>query len=536
MEKKLSLLYPEGYHNYEQDKLTDFGFVESLGIESMIQLKTQNYLGFPNLKLNAFFTKNTDVLKYRIDIVEDIIENDGLLQTLLKAIPYIQNIYDMRKVLNSDSTIESNLLCIRTLEMYIEVMEFLEEGLKNGRFQSEGMKSLKAIVMERVESQEFSQLKTELRKLHTNISHIKSITVGINMDGTLCVKEAGVVSINTQEYREGNLIDKLIHKKNKEDKFLCMTSLVPTQKVLDAKEQTVLSGAMHYALNTIFSKSIRSWEPVVQRYFSNQTDFLIHILEDIRFLTSAVKFILDMKEKGLPMCKPVIKEIGEKACTLKDAYNPMVALKVQQEPIVTNDFEFDEKGMFYIITGPNHGGKSVFAYSIGMIQALFQLGLFVPAVSAEISPVSNIFTHFPASDENNYGKGRLESECDRLSKTLSQITEDSLMIMDEAFASTSGTEAGYIASEVITGLGVIGCRGLFVTHIHDLPLKVEEFNHHPENKGKIDNLAAQMENREDGRRSYKLKRIMPDGLSYAKDIAKKYGLELEKIIENVKAE
>jgi len=49
------------------------------------------------------------------------------------------------------------------------------------------------------------------------------------------------------------------------------------------------------------------------------------------------------------------------------------------------------------------------AYSEGMAQALFQLGLFVPAESAVMSPVAYIYTHFPSSDENNYGKGRLES-------------------------------------------------------------------------------------------------------------------------------
>lgn len=93
-----------------------------------------------------------------------------------------------------------------------------------------------------------------------------------------------------------------------------------------------------------------------------------------------------------------------------------------------------------------------------------------------MSPVTGIFTHFPVSDENNYGKGRLESECARLSEILSQLSETDMLLMDESFSSTSGLEAGYIASEVLTGIGVIGCCGLFVTHIHDLPMKVSEYN------------------------------------------------------------
>ncbi len=256
----------------------------------------------------------------------------------------------------------------------------------------------------------------------------------------------------------------------------------------------------------------------------------VAMLEDIRFLTGGVAFILQMQELGFSMCRPKIASVEEKVCELTDVYNPMLALRGVENTIVSNSFCLDENGRFYLITGPNHGGKSIFAYSIGMSQALFQLGLFVPAKSAYMSPVTGIYTHFPVSDENNYGKGRLESECARLGAIMKKLTETDMLLMDESFSSTSGLEAGYIAAEVLTGIGVIGCCGLFVTHIHDLPLKVGEFNSHPDNKGKIDNLVAQMEDRENGVRSYRVLRTTPDGLSYARDIAKRYGLDLEDIL------
>ena len=107
-----------------------------------------------------------------------------------------------------------------------------------------------------------------------------------------------------------------------------------------------------------------------------------------------------------------------------------------------------------------------------------------------------------------------------------------MLLMDESFSSTSGLEAGYIASEVLTGIGVIGCGGIFVTHIHDLPQQIEQYNSYPGNTGKIDNLVALMENKESGTRSYKVSRTTPDGLSYAKDIASRYGLDLEGILKS----
>ena len=231
------------------------------------------------------------------------------------------------------------------------------------------------------------------------------------------------------------------------------------------------------------------------------------------------------------MCCPKIATVEEKKCELKQVYNPILARREIEKTIVSNSFTYDENGRFYLVTGPNHGGKSIFAYSVGMTQALFQLGLFVPAKEAYLSPVTGIFTHFPSSDENNYGKGRLESECARLGDIMKQLDHTDMLLMDESFSSTSGLEAGYIASEVLTGIGVIGCGGIFVTHIHDLPQQVDKYNAHPQNKGKIDNLVAMMEDKENGVRSYKISRTTPDGLSYAKDIASRYGLNLEGIIK-----
>ncbi|MDD6208772.1 MAG: hypothetical protein PUB10_09670 [Clostridiales bacterium] len=523
------LLYPDEEKMANPGYLDHFTFIGQLEIDQMVRMRKDQFRGNSHLDLKQFFTCDPEIIEYRLAVMEDIDQNPQLLEVLEKLIPQIQNIADMRRVLNTDGTVESSLFSIHIIEMYLEIMDFLKEKLLPLELHSKGFQTFQEIVAEKTGEEEYQNLKKETACLQKDISHIKSITVGINLNANFQAEEAGLVSVNTERFRQGNLMDKLLHPK-KNGAFVCMTSLVPVQKTMDQNDQTSLNISIQTALSSIFQKAIKSWEPVIHRFYMGNTDFLLGILDDLRFLTSAASFMQEMKEKGLPMCRPQIASMEEKCCTLKETYNPMVALRVKDSPIVFNDFEFDENGRFYIITGPNHGGKSVFLYNIGMVQALFQLGMFVPAKSAVISPVTDIFTHFPASDENNYGKGRLESECERLGEVLEHISENSLILMDEAFSSTSGTEAGYIASEVITALGVIGCRGLFVTHIHDLPMKVSEFNSHPDNHGKIDNLAAQMLSRENGTRSYKIVRMTPDGLSYAKDIAEKYGLRLDAII------
>ncbi|WP_294901433.1 MutS-related protein [uncultured Eubacterium sp.] len=530
-------LYPPEYDPAQEVRMKTFDFIQALQIDDMVVLQNDRYRGYSDLTLEKFFSTDPKVLQYRQAIVEDLVEHPALYDAFCQSVSEIQNVTDLRKVLSSDFSVDSALSAVRYLEMYEELVDLFSDAFAKleqdaaSDIQSEGMKRFRALVYEVSHSEEYQNLKREMAATGKNFGYLKSVTIGINLDDNLRPKEAGIISVNEKEFSAGSIIDKLMkHRLN--DRQVMMTPLYPLQKGLHGEEQKALNYTIGSALQTIFEKPLRSFEPLIQNYYKANTAMFAALLDDIRFLTAGVKFILDMRERGFEMCRPQICPVEEKVCELKQVYNPMLAMRGVEKTVVSNEFVLDEKGRFYLVTGPNHGGKSIFAYSVGMAQALCQLGLFVPAHQAKMSPVTGIFTHFPVSDENNYGKGRLESECARLSEILSQLSETDMLLMDESFSSTSGLEAGYIASEVLTGIGVIGCCGLFVTHIHDLPMKVAEYNAYPGNRGKIDNLVAQMEDVEGGVRSYRISRTTPDGLSYARDIAARYGLNLQEICRN----
>lgn len=528
MASNISLLYPPGYDRNGEVTLKDFKFIHALQIDEMIVLIKESYRGFADLKLENFFTAEPEVLRYRLAVVKDLVENDALYQMFCKAVSVIHNISDIRRALTSEFTIDSALGSVRYLEMYQEIVNLFADSLKECTVCSDGMKAFREEILDIAESEEYKNLNEELSKMEMNFGFLKSVTIGVNLDENLRPKEAGILSVNQTVFRPGTVMDRLLKKKTEGDRLL--SSLHPLTRGLRGDELSALNRSLNGALHTIFARSLRDFEPVVQKYYNMNTAVFIELLDEIRFLTAGVGFIRSMQEKGFSMCCPEVAEVEEKRCNLEQVYNPVLARKSIEHTIVSNSFTFDEKGRFYLVTGPNHGGKSIFAYSVGMAQALFQLGMFVPAKSAHMSPVTGIFTHFPSSDEDNYGKGRLESECARLGEIMKNLSETDMLLMDESFSSTSGLEAGYIASEVLTGIGIIGCGGIFVTHIHDLPQQVNTYNSHPDNKGRIDNLVALMENKESGIRSYKISRTTPDGLSYAKDIANQYGLDLEGIL------
>ena len=79
---------------------------------------------------------------------------------------------------------------------------------------------------------------------------------------------------------------------------------------------------------------------------------------------------------------------------------------------------------------------------------------------------------------------------------------------------------------------MVRCRGIFSTHLHELASMIPEINDKCASNGgaRVDTLVAGME---EGKRSFKITRAKPDGKSYAKDIAEKYGISLENILQKI---
>ena len=104
-----------------------------------------------------------------------------------------------------------------------------------------------------------------------------------------------------------------------------------------------------------------------------------------------------------------------------------------------------------------------------------------------------------------------------------------MILLDESLSSTGAYEASYIAAEILSGFAVRRCRGIFSTHLHELAAGIPEINARSAEHGgvQIDTLVAGIE---EGRRSFKIYRAKPDGKSYARDIADKYGLSFDSLM------
>lgn len=174
MQTNFHLLYPPNYDRTREKTMKDFGFIDSLNIDSMVILIKESYRGFADLKLDNFFSTDEHVLEYRLGVVNDLVDNPQLYETFCKAVSMIYNINDMRRAMNTEFTIDSSLRSVRYLELYLEIVNLFAENLQQSTLQSEGMKNFKQEIDRIAQSSEFQTLNTELSKMETNFGYLKS--------------------------------------------------------------------------------------------------------------------------------------------------------------------------------------------------------------------------------------------------------------------------------------------------------------------------------------------------------------------------
>lgn len=528
-ERFISLLYPSEesrVRHLEKKALPNISeaVCYELGLEEIFNLK--------NGSLSDFFTSDPEVICYRQEALADMAEHPEVRETLSKVHPILDDIGELRRLdrLNT-STADSYLYSITEVELYVSCIDTLSEGFLpiRSRLHSRAFGALADMAIELSSSEYYKELNRKLEALSSRVHEVKSITVGVNLDRELRPTSAGVISVNSEQFKSGKVLDKILRFSFKNDAFTCIAELSPFGKGQSENRQDALIGAFNSAIEDVFRSSVRGWRNIVGDYVLENTDFLLKLLPEIEFISRSSDLVRKLSSKsGCAMCIPEIRPREEKAFIAKGLYNPRVALAIEEE-IVTNDFEFDDNARIYVLTGPNRGGKSVITVAVGAAQAMFQLGLPVPASEAVLSPVNAIYTHFPEGADDTIDKGRLGEECARLREIFDDIDSDGMILLDESLSSTGAYEASFIASEILSGFAVLGCRGIFSTHLHELAASVPEINSRSAERGGvlIDTLVAGIE---EGRRSFKIYRAKPDGRSYAKDIADKYGLSFEKLI------
>ncbi|WP_237392485.1 DNA mismatch repair protein MutS [Aurantiacibacter rhizosphaerae] len=168
-------------------------------------------------------------------------------------------------------------------------------------------------------------------------------------------------------------------------------------------------------------------------------------------------------------CRPRVSE--EPMLAIEAGRHPVVeaALAANGERFVANDCSLSEKDRLWLVGGPNMGGKSTFLRQNALIVLMAQAGGFVPARSAHIGLVDQLFSRVGASDNLARGRSTFMVEMVETAAILSQASERSFVILDEVGRGTStydGLALAWAVAEAIHETNRSRC--LFATHYHEM--------------------------------------------------------------------
>lgn len=170
-------------------------------------------------------------------------------------------------------------------------------------------------------------------------------------------------------------------------------------------------------------------------------------------------------------CKPEINDSF--AIDIKQGRHPVIEQQLPpEEQYIANDVYLDnDKQQIIIITGPNMSGKSALLRQTALIVLMAQCGSFVPAASASIGLVDKLFTRVGASDNITSGESTFMVEMNETASILNNISNRSLILLDEIGRGTSTYDGISIAWSIVEFLHehpLFRAKTLFATHYHEL--------------------------------------------------------------------
>lgn len=556
--EEFSLLHPQNskavYRTLTKEAVND------LSIDFLCEALTKDTYERNSIKqLLINITDDEEVIKYRCDVFDDFLRFPKLREDLSALLEKLNDLRELERFHNDTEASSMWQLINRLREMggYVDYVTQIKTTLESIDIKSEGLLQLKSRVQAIYNDSGFPELRKDIEETLAKARRFKSITLGVNLDELLRPKTVGVISLNDKEFTDSGILKRFMKFANRESElhhgndvsgFVSFHPANPSTssfgfgKLVMGAQGDVnqvfrseitgadpLSDALKKVVTDILRRTVIEIKSMLHKYVSIDGYSFISLMPEIIFYIRFAEFCDKIKEKNLPLCKAQVTDREERSCFISDIYNIKLAVKAvsgEEVDIVTNEFSFDDNGRIYILTGPNRGGKTTITQAVGLAFLLAQNGIYVPASSMKFSPCDNIFTHFPADENDTVDLGRLGEESKRLSEIFSVATRYSLILLNESLATTNVAEGLYIAKDVVKAMRYLSVRSVFNTHMHDLARNLDEVNRDIEGESVIASMVTGVEN---GRRSFKVFIAPPQGVSYARDIAEKYGVTFEKI-------
>ncbi len=424
-------------------------------------------------------TKIEDINK-RLDRVEEFSCNSNIRDSVIEL---INDCSDIERIISKISANKSNPKEILSLAHSINILDSIKNQICSKKFKNnkkllESVKDISSITNKILstiyEDAPSNYLKGGFVKdgVHDDLDEYRKIST----DATQwLVNYQKDIELKTE-------INKIKIGYNRVFGYYIEVSKGSISKVPDyfIRKQT-LTNAERY-----FTEELKEYENKILTAQENIVNIELDILSDLRIeiLTKIKDIIYNAKIISMIDVATSISKISEKRNYIRPNLNNKKSLfmKGARHPVIehllsieddfidnTLDVSKDEK-QISIITGPNMSGKSTFLRQIGIIVILAQSGCYVPCQKAQISIIDRLFTRVGASDNLSSGESTFLVEMNETANILNNLTNRSLILLDEIGRGTSTYDGLSIAWSITEYLhnSKYSPITLFATHYHEL--------------------------------------------------------------------
>jgi DNA mismatch repair ATPase MutS len=441
-----------------------------------------------------------DTILYRQAILRDCLKNPVVVRGLYDLMTAVAE-ETRRQWWSLSGSSPSSMLygSVDLMEAFLQVLHKLRRVAeeKGSNFESEGFRSLFAMLKKELSEQYLETIKSHLKELKFRKGAFLSAALGNSNEGTHYM-------LRKAHGKEQTWLDRLLGKGPVSYSFR-----------LDPRDEAggILSDMRNRGISRVALALTQSSDHVLS--------FFKALRIELAFYVGCLNLHTELASHRMPISFPTPVPSGERSHEFSGLYDVTLCLTMNH-CVVGNALHAGQKNLL-IITGANQGGKTTFLRSIGLAQLMMQCGLFVGADDFKAEICSALFTHYKREEDTTMKSGKFDEELARMSEIAEHIVPNSILLFNESFAATNEREGSEIATQIVRALLEKGMKVFFVTHLYEFARGF--FNE----KDRVA-IFLRAEREADGTRTFKLAEGEPLQTSYGQDLYNTvFGVEDETI-------
>ncbi|KAL5248605.1 hypothetical protein ACHWQZ_G017698 [Mnemiopsis leidyi] len=434
---------------------------------------------------------DVDTITLRQDCVDELLHNEELFNNLESVMARFVDVDTTISLLiqvpkqETLKTAENRIMHIICLKHLLELVKPLSNAIKDSQ------NNLFKAMFENLQDERFAQIKARIDKIVHEDTYFQKGALNMRTQKCFAVKPNlnGLLDVARRTYSEmvddvAETIKKLAQKYNLPLKtgftsargFYIIISMksppdlppvfVKVQKQKNSVTCTTgnlikLNDRINDSLNDIYLMTNEVTKGLLQE---------IYPLVGCLYKLSECSAMLDMITSFAAVCalSDYTRPEFTDTLALKDSVHPIIG-KIDSVQAVSNDVFASSASSFNIITGPNMSGKSTYIKQVALLQIMAQVGCFIPASYASLKLVDNIFSRIGCDDDIETNASTFTIEMREIKFILDNITDKSLVIIDELGRGT-GVEEGAALCFAISEHILTHSKPFvfFVTHFQEL--------------------------------------------------------------------